>query len=1015
MLKKPLLLLLFLCFGVKAFCAVFVVTSNADSGPGTLRDALTQAAANDSTTMDYINFNLPDLSETGRTIILYSQLPEVTSNLVIDGTTQPGAKFGISDAHVQLLYQIADSHGFSGLAIINHHDVAIYGLYINFVTSQSTYLFLFNGIQLTNDKNIQIGAAGKGNVINGFYSPLAANPPDTIHHYTPSIPFENLTIQDNFFGIAPDGETLTTNQVAGVGLGFVLKKIKIGGTPAEGNLFAQGLTISEQNDEDKTDTDPRDLFATEGANILIQNNKIGVDYNMSNGLPNSNGVMISCVDPNGHDTVTIADNVIAASNSYAIYPTNIGEKITIVRNYIGTDKTLSKSFETGGIFLYWDINQVAIGSENPADANYITNCNPVTVWPYTNATINKNSFFCEVYPQPMHYNGYGEFFLPVINILNISATSVSGTATPNSNIELFYSDACKTCSPQTYFASTTANTSGKWQYNGAITGSVIASATYNNNTSDFTRTAINTDSVKVINACSNNGTGSIIGAIPYSASIIKWLDTFGNVIGTTPNLLNVKIGKYRLLIQNGTGCSDSTSYYEIKTAFQIDSSQVVKTEPSCSNPNGSISGIFVVNNNSATTNFYWKDASGKVWGRTATLAKVPAGSYTLFISNADSTCTQTYGPITLKNSTGPNIDQSHIRIQSTNCGQATGSITNIPATGSGTLTYSWINGAQQTVSTDSILVNQPAGTYKLQITDNTQCGPVYSSDIIIPETNGITLDELKTITSPASCGKNNGAVTGISITGATQYQWLDANNNTVGTSTDLQNVASGNYTLTVSNGFGCNKTSKTYFIAQLPGTIYPNYAVSTSASCFGENNGSLTVTTDALAKTLRWVNSQNQPIGNTQQISGLAPDVYTLFLTDANGCESFYGSYNVKTAAQLQIVTESEHTTPDQCSTKTGSIDNIQVTGGIPPYSYSWTDQNNVILSSLASVNGLATGTYQLNVNDSKGCGLVTANYTVPNQDNTISPPLVNDIGLCTPGKAITGAKCGFRVWLSFV
>jgi len=174
-----------------------------------------------------------------------------------------------------------------------------------------------------------------------------------------------------------------------------------------------------------------------------------------------------------------------------------------------------------------------------------------------------------------------------------------------------------------------------------------------------------------------------------------------------------------------------------------------------------------------------------------------------------------------------------------------------------------------------------------------------------------------------------------------------------------------------------------------------------SESCYGLNNGSLTITTDALAKSLRWVNSQNQPVGNTQQINGLAPDVYTLYLTDANGCEIAYGSYSVLGAAQTQIVPESEQITPDQCSTKTGSISNIQITGGIPPYTYSWTDQNNVVFSSSASVSGLAAGTYQLNVNDSKECGLVTASYTVPNQDNTISPPLVNDVGLCTPGNAL--------------
>ena len=77
-----------------------MVTSNADSGPGTLRDALTQAAANGSAVQDSIHFNLADTSAAGRTITILTDLPIVSSNLVIDGTTQNGAVFGASNAKV---------------------------------------------------------------------------------------------------------------------------------------------------------------------------------------------------------------------------------------------------------------------------------------------------------------------------------------------------------------------------------------------------------------------------------------------------------------------------------------------------------------------------------------------------------------------------------------------------------------------------------------------------------------------------------------------------------------------------------------------------------------------------------------------------------------------------------------------------------------------------------------------------------------------------------------------------
>src|ERR1700759_2328552 len=70
--------------------ANFVVTSNADSGPATLRQALSDAAANGTATTDLISFTLPGAGQAAITITLLSQLPDITANVIIDGTTQPG-------------------------------------------------------------------------------------------------------------------------------------------------------------------------------------------------------------------------------------------------------------------------------------------------------------------------------------------------------------------------------------------------------------------------------------------------------------------------------------------------------------------------------------------------------------------------------------------------------------------------------------------------------------------------------------------------------------------------------------------------------------------------------------------------------------------------------------------------------------------------------------------------------------------------------------------------------------
>lgn len=991
--KKTLLFFLLFFLSLKAFSAVFVVTSNADSGPGTLRDALTQAAAADSSVTNYIYFNLPDLSQAGRTITLFSQLPDVSSNIVIDGSTQPGATFGVSDAHVALFYQTPVEQTISGLSVVNKHDVAIYGLYLKFLTdvTKSNLLYFWTGIGLRNDKNVTIGAMGKGNVVSGFFNSLIVNPPVNEFEY-----FENLTLKDNIFGLDADGETKSINQIDAVSISLIIGNVNIGGAAGEGNVFAQGLAIGQDNNSDSTDS--TDYYVSNPAFIKIQNNKVGVDYQVQNEIATSSGIYLATVDPGGKNNCIIEDNVIAAAQWYAIDIGNNGLPLYILRNYIGTDKTLTKNFKTLGIFIY-GATSAAIGSSNTADANYITNCNPVSIWPFSNVTVNKNSFYCTVNAQPMHGGNNGsdfEFPFPIINILKMVVNSVSGTATPNSSIELFYSDKCGTCSPQTYFASTTADANGNWQYSGNINGTVIASATLGLNTSDFTQTSINTDNVTIINAC-GNGSGSIIGAVPQSAQNVKWVDSAGNVVGTKPDLLNVKVGKYKLVASNGS-CADSTSYFEIKNSLQVDTSNMKIKPASCGFSSGYIWGIKV--NVPAVLNWKGGNLGGTVYG--TEVSNIPAGSYSFTFTTLDGSCSQTISPIIIQNTSGPNIDQSNPSVQPTNCGQSTGSITNITVTGTGTLKYIWWNSQQQTVSTSKDLLGQPAGTYKLEVTDDSQCGPVYTTDITIPETNGITMDESKATPGVASCSKANGSITGIAVTGATTYKWVDINNKVVGNAAELQNQPSGDYTLTASNGFGCSKTSQIYHIGQDPPTQYPVYAATIIPACFGKNNGSISVATDLLVSSARWVDSQGAPKGgSTAAITDVPAGTYQLYVTDKNGCENLYKSFTVTTIPQLQILPGSEKIVDDQCTLHTGSITNIQVSGGVLPYTWSWVDANSKIVASSPDLSGVGAGVYTLNVNDASGCGLVSASYTVQNQTANIPAPVVSDLQLCSAGDAL--------------
>jgi len=67
----------------------FTVTTTADTGEGSLRWAIQQANAH--TGPDTIVFNIPPADGTVKTIAPLTELPTISSPVIIDGTTQPGS------------------------------------------------------------------------------------------------------------------------------------------------------------------------------------------------------------------------------------------------------------------------------------------------------------------------------------------------------------------------------------------------------------------------------------------------------------------------------------------------------------------------------------------------------------------------------------------------------------------------------------------------------------------------------------------------------------------------------------------------------------------------------------------------------------------------------------------------------------------------------------------------------------------------------------------------------------
>jgi len=988
MCRRIALIILFLSLIIgDAFAETFIVTSNADSGPGTLREALTKAAANGITETDNIIFNLPDLSNSGRTISLLSRLPDLTSNLVIDASTQPGNKLGISDAKVTIEEAIANNppEYFVDFYCKNCNNIEIDGFYFSAI-----YRSGFQGatfIRMDYTTNIVLGRAGKGNV-------FGAADWDTYFQLC-----NHLKISDNIFGIDPFTEDAAFTAYSGnMGI-YACDDITIGGdTRAEGNTF-----VAAQNEFESQiyGNNPGVTNPLETTKCVVKNNTLGYYAKQpTHAFLNFRHLK----------DLIFQDNVINYASG--IHITDTYGEVTIKGNKCNIDNVHpgGNSSEPTPIYLT-QVKKAVIGGPAPTDANVIVNSyftGFISPGIYASESydilIQRNSIGC-ITSEDAYISENSMVELPVVSISGVSGGIVSGNATPGSIVEVFSDGTCQLCEPTHYLGSVTAAADGSWTYTANITSTgYTASASLNGRTSLFAKVGFDlNNAVLTYPSCGKND-GAITGVKVVNSTKIEWTNAAGAVVGHDADVKNLPPGTYVLTVYSGEHCIKKSPPFELIDATPvINDGNINITQPSCGNNSGAVANLYLENsqilaNDPDAVHAKWLDASGNLKNDGWELANAGPGTYHLEVSYKNK-CIVTYGPITLKNAIGPNIDQTTANIKSTNCGQSNGSITNLTVTGTGTLKYIWWDSQQHQVGSDKDLLNQPAGTYKLQVTDDTQCGPVYTTDIPIPETNGITLDESKAVKTVASCGENNGTVTGITASGATKYQWMDANGKTVSSTADLTGVPSGDYTLTVSNNFGCSKTSQVYHVDQQLVTQFPQYTVNIVSSCYQSLDGSITVTTDGLVKTLRWVDNQGGNAGSNAALTGAKAGIYKLYLTDQNGCEQLYNTYTVGEEPEY-IVADYGTAADDRCGLKTGSVSNVIISGGVPPYTYKWTDATGNTIGSNNSINGLATGEYKLNVLDTR-CGNVVITYTIKAVSAEVAPPIVSDVQLCSSGSAV--------------
>ncbi len=378
----------------------------------------------------------------------------------------------------------------------------------------------------------------------------------------------------------------------------------------------------------------------------------------------------------------------------------------------------------------------------------------------------------------------------------------------------------------------------------------------------------------------------------------------------------------------------------------------------------------------APYSYSWtRTGGGSGSGTGTTISGLSAGTYNVTLTSANG-CAATFSR-TLTASPQINIAMTPTAVQCN--GGATGSISVNVTGGSPAYTYNWGSGV--TTQNRSGL---SAGTYTVTVTDSKGC--TASNSAIITPPNAITLTPTAT---PINCfGAATGAIS-LTVAGGTSpytYLWNDGT-----TTQNRTSIAAGTYAVTVTDANGCTQSATGISITQ-PAAALSLSSTQVDPSCSGSNNGSITVTaTGGTAPyTYDWTGT---PTGDgTATITGLSAGTYSVTVTDNKGCTALR-SVTIVAATPLTLTTALTHPTcPPSVAppvNSDGAI-NLTVSGGMTPYTYSWTTSGGSGLNpSSEDQSGLTAGTYMVTVTDNKGCTAstsVTLNYLnpIPVQPGTI-------------------------------
>ena len=310
---------------------------------------------------------------------------------------------------------------------------------------------------------------------------------------------------------------------------------------------------------------------------------------------------------------------------------------------------------------------------------------------------------------------------------------------------------------------------------------------------------------------------------------------------------------------------------------------------------------------------------------------------------------------------GPGSILSNVALFQPWCnGSASGAIIPTANLGTAPYTFVWSNG-----STAAQLNNIPAGTYTLQVTDQTGCYELYTATLVDPFV--ITFGGVVAPTCPG--GSNGQAVVNSSgcpcMFSTCQFLW--------------ENGVTGKTNLSVSEGWATVTITHTNGCVVVDSVLVPNSPLVVLSSnvqmvsCNGASDGSIALNVSAATAPVifDWSNGANQELN-----SNLAPGIYHVVVSDARPCVDTL-TFEIQ---EPELLVSNYVVQSVSCTGLSDGQINASATGGNGGFTY----QVGSLENSSGIFNNLSTGFFSLMVSDSLGCAAQNQTIFI-NEPNMVS------------------------------